>query len=422
MYTSHFALQHKPFDFTPDPRFLWLNKAQRREMAFLRHALLEQNGFVLITGDVGTGKTILAKGLAKSVAKSASVITVPDPDMGKLDFFNYLADGFGLNHTFKSKADFLIGLKHLIRDVDSDSRKYVLIVDEAHRLSPEMMQEIRLLANIDLGDRMQLSTVLIGLPELRETLLAESNHNVMQRVAASVHLAPLNLDEMRVYILYRLRIAGSSRGIFTSAALKQIHTCTGGNQRLINLLCDHALVTAYAAGKNMVDSHLIQECVNELSITFFEKDTDSDPEESVAADSGAEQATAPIEIRPEDLSLSSNRLSRMKHCGIAIATVLLLCIGGYSFRGLLFGPQSPGTTNEQEVQNMVHVLESQPDENGSDLINERSFGHEMGDESDKLNLSGERPPQATEYDQLTMRKNIEVPATDKIDSPEGLSR
>jgi len=197
MYVKHFGLTYKPFNAAPDPRFLWLGEDQKKQIASLRHALLTQSGFVLITGDVGTGKTVLAKWLAESITKAAIVVRIPDPDMEKLDFFNFIADGLGLEQYFESKADFLIGLKRRLGHADDHSRKIVLVIDEAHRLRQEMLQEIRLLANIDSGGRMQLSTVLAGLPGIEDMLRDDRNRNVLQRVSASIHLAPLTAESTR---------------------------------------------------------------------------------------------------------------------------------------------------------------------------------------------------------------------------------
>ena len=422
MYTRHFDLKYKPFDLPPDPRFLWLNEEQRREMAYLRHVLLTQSGFVLITGGVGTGKTILANGLARLVDKSATVVTVPDPDMEKLDFFNYLADGFGLKQYFNSKADFLISLKHLSREMNSSPLRFVLIIDEAHRLSSKMLQEIRLLANIQMGDRFQLSTVLIGLPEMLDALQQEHNHNVLQRIAARVNLAPLNLNEMRLYILYRLRIAGSARGIFTDLALERIHEYSGGNQRLINLLCDHALVTGYAADKKKIDSKIVGECISDLNISLFCETGVSGDEETPTEDYADVYEALSIDTGPARSSFFSNGLSWIRNFCVVFATVMLIFFAGYSLWGRLFDLPSSEVDNEQAVQEMVRVLDLQTERQVSEFASERAFGHEMGNGPGIHDSAEERSSaDPLDTDPADIRKKIEVPATVKIKNSEGLN-
>ena len=151
MYAKHFGLQHKPFDSAPDPRFLWLSAKHRRKLVHLKHAVLNQNGFLVITGDTGTGKTVMAKGLVRLVEGSAEVITVPDPNLEKIDFFNYLAAELRINQHFNSKADFLIHFKRILCAAQFRNQKIILVIDEAHRFSSEILQEIRLLAKYRFG-------------------------------------------------------------------------------------------------------------------------------------------------------------------------------------------------------------------------------------------------------------------------------
>ena len=420
MYTRHFDLKFKPFDFPPDPRFLWLNDEQRQKVAYLKHALLTQSGFVLITGDVGTGKTTLAKGLAKLVEKSSTVVTVPDPDMDKLDFFNYLADGFGLNQHFDSKTDFLISFKHFAQVSDFDSSKIILIVDEAHRLSNEMLQEIRLLANIQMGDHIKMSTALIGQPELIDTLYQEQNLNVIQRVTAHMKLGSLNLDEMRLYILYRLRMAGSSRGIFTDLALEHIHSHSGGNQRLVNLLCDHALVTGYAEEKKTIDSKIVRECVSDLDISLFSETEESGDEETPTEEYAKVYEALSIETSPARSSFVSSGLPRIRNFGVVLATVLIMLLAGHYFWDHLFGPPTSEADKAEALQEMVRVLEMQPEPQNSEFVSERAFGHEMGHEPGVLDPAEDRlSADPLDFDPSVTRKKFEVPATDKIKNPEG---
>lgn len=422
MYTTHFGLQRKPFDATPDPRFLWLGGKHRRTLACLKHAISEQTGFLVITGDVGIGKTVLVKGLLRLVESSVVVVTVPDPDMEKIDFFNYLAAELRINKTFKSKADFLIHLKRLLTDGYIRNRKIVLVIDEAHRLTNELLQEIRLLANIDLGNQVQMSTILIGLPQLIDTLQEKHNRNVMQRIAASFDLKPLTLDEMKGYINHRLTIAGSPRGLFTPAAFKSIFLYSGGNPRLINLLCDHAMMTGYVAGKKTLNSEIILECLNELRITFPGGSVDLGSEENVEATHDTLQTAKPVVTRPEAISPELNRFYPIKRFGFALTLVLLLCICGYVLRGQLFDLTPSKTENELAMQ-QIGILELQSNESSRRSPAGTAFGHEMAEGMTTVDFIEESQlTEAPEFDRLIIRRKIEVPAAEKSGIAEGLDR
>jgi general secretion pathway protein A len=149
MYLSYFNLNRKPFSISPDPDFLWLGPKHQEGLAVLKYGILDDKGFLALTGDVGTGKTALIKGLVKTVGVAAIVVTVPDPGMEKLDFYNYLADEFNMSQTFKSKGEFLIAFKQFLLKAYSSDRKVLLIIDEAQRLSHELLEEIRVLSNIE---------------------------------------------------------------------------------------------------------------------------------------------------------------------------------------------------------------------------------------------------------------------------------
>ena len=268
MYLSHYGLQKKPFDISPDPSFLWLGEKHREALSYLKYGILENKGFLMITGDVGTGKTALIKRLTRLIDAATFVVTVPDPDMDRLDFFNFLADELGMNRTFQSKGEFLIHFKHFLKDAYSEHRKVLLIIDESQRLNHELLQEIRLLSNIDLGGQVLLNIFFVGQTEFNQILKEERNRTVRQRITASFHLDPLNAEEVKNYIVHRLRIAGASNQIFTDEAIRRVFEYTDGYPRLINILCDHALMTGYASGATAILPSMVDECAEELSITF----------------------------------------------------------------------------------------------------------------------------------------------------------
>jgi general secretion pathway protein A len=149
MYLSHYNLRRKPFSISPDPTFLWLSEKHKEALAVLKYGILDNKGFLVLTGDVGTGKTALIKALVKIIDVSAYVAAIPDPGLGSLDFFNFLAEEFKMEHRFKSKGDFLIYFKKFLYDAYRKNKRVLLIIDEAQRLNHELLEQIRLLSNIE---------------------------------------------------------------------------------------------------------------------------------------------------------------------------------------------------------------------------------------------------------------------------------
>jgi hypothetical protein len=245
----------------------------------------------------------------------------------------------------------------------------------------------------------------------------------LQRVSASIHLAPLTAESTRTYIIYRLRKAGAARGIFTGPALEQIYSCSRGNPRLINSLCDHALVTGYAADKETIDSQIVQECVNELNATLLSPPPHPGVEEPITVDHAATPEAEPIETLPVSSPFTSDRPSRLRYFSVALMTVLLIFAAGYSLISRFFDLPADEAENEAAVTEIVQALESPPEGQDSALFSERLFGHEMGDESDRDDTAaGQLSVDANDVDPTTIRKKIEVPAADTIESPKELNR
>ena len=168
MYLSHYGLDLKPFDINPDPRFLWLSEIHKEALAALKYAIQESKGFLLLTGEVGTGKTVLIKHLMELANVEATVATLPDPDLGLIDFYNILADEFSLGQQFRKKGEFLIHFKRHLAEAARDNRKMLLIIDEAQRLKHELLDEIRVLSNLEVHDKKVIHIFFIDHPHLSE--------------------------------------------------------------------------------------------------------------------------------------------------------------------------------------------------------------------------------------------------------------
>jgi general secretion pathway protein A len=296
MYLSHYGLKKKPFDISPDPEFLWLGEKHREGLAILKYGILENKGFLLITGDVGTGKTALIRAIEKELQTRAIVVTIPDPGMTLMDFYNYMAAELNMDRSFTNKGDFLIHFKRLILSAFASYRRVLLIIDESQRLNHDLMEEIRLLSNIDLAGKVLINIFFVGQTEFREILARQENRAVRQRITVSYHLAPLTEEEVRQYIHHRMTVAGASRAVFTAEALQAVSRTTQGYPRLINIICDHALMSGYSRGLKQVDAEIIQECADELKITIGRKPSDEKipvvPPAAVAAAAAASGSAA----------------------------------------------------------------------------------------------------------------------------------
>ena len=266
MYLKFYRLNSKPFQITTDPRFLWLGEKHSEALATLKYGILEDKGFLLLTGDVGTGKTALIKLLVKSIDISAIVATIPDPGLEAADFFNILAEEFKMDRRFASKGDFLIYFKQFLLKANTSEQKVLLIIDEAQRLHHDLLEQIRLLSNIELENRKLINIFFVGQTEFNQTLLDETNKAVRQRITVHYHIEPLAEPETKQYIHHRLSVAGCKSEIFTLDAMRRIHVFSSGYPRLINIICDHALLTGYAGGTKVIDVNLIRDCEKELRL------------------------------------------------------------------------------------------------------------------------------------------------------------
>jgi general secretion pathway protein A len=265
MYLSHYDLKEKPFQINPDPRFLWLGETHKEALARLKYGILDSRGFLLLVGDVGTGKTTLINGLLDSLDQDTIVATISDPGLEKLDFYNFLAHAFKMDKKFTSKGDFLVHFMHFLHKAHADKKKVLLVVDEAQRLDDEMLEEIRLLSNIEKKDARLLNIFLVGQDELNEILTDTKARALVQRITTRYSIGPLKKNEIGDYIKFRLSIAGTEKKIFSPGAIREITSFSKCYPRMINIICDHALLTGYVKGLKIIDAKVVKECAIEMS-------------------------------------------------------------------------------------------------------------------------------------------------------------
>ena len=266
MYVDYFGFKHRPFEMTPDPSFLLLTETHREALAHLQYGVDSDKGFVLLTGEVGTGKTTLLQVLIAGISKKAVWLYVTNPAMTPSEFRTYLSKKLHLNCS-EDKGDFLIAMEHFLQVLSGQRKKFVLIVDEAQKCSSDLLEEIRLLSNIETPSKKLLTIFLVGQPELTDLLKRDESRGLRQRIGLKYEIRRLKDEETHNYIKHRVLVAGAStNGLFSSDVTKKIHELTKGYPRAINSLCDHALIAAYAEEKHHVTPQMVKECASDLGL------------------------------------------------------------------------------------------------------------------------------------------------------------
>lgn len=266
MYTSFYNLSAKPFQIASDPNFIWLGEKHKEALATLTYGVMDSKGFMLLTGDVGTGKTTLINTLIKSLSEDVIYASVPDPRLGLNDFLNYIANAFDIRRSFKSKGKFLIYFSEFLAKCAENNKKVLLLIDEAQLLTQDMLEEIRLLSNIQKDGMNLLNIFFVGQDEFNEILDRYENRAVAQRITLNYHLKPLTDHETEEYIKHRLNVAGMDRQVFDAEAFMEIFRYSGGFPRRINILCDHCLLTGFVREQQVLGADVVQYCAQELRI------------------------------------------------------------------------------------------------------------------------------------------------------------
>src|SRR4030043_1547041 len=267
MYEQFYGLKENPFNVTPNPEYIYLGENHREALAQLLYGVKERKGFIVITGEVGTGKTTLIHYLLdKMNGDHTKTALLFNPKLTVDDFIQYILKDLGVRVQGKTKGEYLHNLhRYLVHAYQRDER-VILIVDEAQGLKPELLEEIRLLSNLETSRSKLLQIVLLGQPELDKTLSQPGFRQLRQRINLRYHLPPLSEKETKEYIGKRLRIAGAREPIFTEKAIKEIYLKSGGIPRLINILCDNALLDGYALDQRIVDEKSVREVAKDLNL------------------------------------------------------------------------------------------------------------------------------------------------------------
>jgi general secretion pathway protein A len=268
VYLKYFGLTEAPFSITPDPAFVYLSAAHRDALAHLMYGVGQggSGGFVQLTGEVGTGKTTLCRCLLEQVPDDCQVALVLNPLMTPRELLATICEELGIDtgSIRGSNKDMVDALNAYLLDQHGRGRRVVIVIDEAQNLSPEALEQVRLLTNLETAKDKLLQMVLLGQPELRQLLQRQELRQLAQRITARYHLAPLNQDETRAYILHRMKVAGAPRSPFRNSALRALYHRSGGVPRLINIIADRALAAAYARESAYVTAGMVNAAASEV--------------------------------------------------------------------------------------------------------------------------------------------------------------
>ena len=344
MYLKHFNLECMPFEIGPDPKFLWLGSKHQEAFAILHYGIIERKGFVVITGEPGTGKSTLLNAAIGSFAAEVRFAKISEPALDTMDFVNFAADAFEMKQSFTTKGEFLLRLKHFVRE--AGSHRMVLVIDEAQRVAPEMLEQIRVFSDVDAPGQRAFSCIFAGQPEFLGTI--KQNPALCQRIFFSHALQLLTLPETGEYITHRLKVAGCCEPLFIPDAIEEIHKLSKGNPRLINILCDQALLTGYASLKTQIGPDMIREGTES---TLIPLQTATKPNPKPPASELPRGSEMPADAARGTSETPSPPVVRTFRRSVlpAAATVVLLAVTGF----LYYGGGFPGIQGQANPSSSV---------------------------------------------------------------------
>lgn len=264
MYTKFYNLAEKPFNLTPDPNFLYLGESHGEALSLMTYAIQERKGFMVTTGEVGTGKTTLIHALLRKLDTDTKTVFIFNPILDVRDFFKFVCIDLGIQIQDQTKGDCLLEIYQFLIESYTKKKNVVLIIDEAHNLNPLLLEEIRLLSNFETAKDKLIQIILVGQPELSYTLNQPQCRQLKQRIGLWFYINPLNRKETDEYIELRLRRAGLETPCFKQKAIDEIFRYSKGIPRLINILCENSLTIGYATDRKKIDKKIIEETIDDL--------------------------------------------------------------------------------------------------------------------------------------------------------------
>lgn len=281
MYEPFFNLHSKPFDLLPDPRFIYLSKSHKKALTYLDYGIMERSGFVLLTGEVGSGKTTLIRDLLDKRYEHVVVSKIFNTRVTSEQLLAMVNEDFGLAVRGKDKVSLIRELNEFLIEQYADGTQPVLIIDEAQNLSAELLEEVRMLSNLEAANSKLLQIILVGQPELRTTLAAPELRQLRQRININCHLQALTRAEIEEYIVHRLEVAGNAEAVhFSSDSFDAIFLYSRGIPRLINIICDFLMLSAFADETTLITIGMIHEVIGDLDFENYYWTTTADEQMS----------------------------------------------------------------------------------------------------------------------------------------------
>jgi len=287
MYTKFYGLKAKPFRLVPNPAYIYLSSRHRNALTYLEYGLTENMGFILLTGDIGMGKTTLVRHILNTIEADVEVAVIFNTMVLSNDLIHMILGEFEIKFDVGiTKARALELLYGYLIDSYAKGKKVLLIIDEAQNLTHEVLEEIRMISNLQTDDEMLLQIMIVGQPELKEKLRSSTLHQFSQRIAVSYHLSPMDSEEVHHYISHRLKVAGGAVNLFDKGAIDVIIEASGGVPRVINLLCDACMVYGFADGVNPITAEIVQHVLDDKGGMGLYTSCDKREKECLAAGIG----------------------------------------------------------------------------------------------------------------------------------------
>lgn len=265
MYCQFYGLKERPFNVTSDPDFFFLSRKHKEALSHLLYGISQRKGVLVIIGEIGTGKTTLCRFFLNQLTENVKTAFILNPHFSEVQLLEAIIKDFGISLKYKSRISFVWELNRFLLSESERGNNVILIIDEAQSLKAQTLEQIRLLSNLETEKNKLIQIVLVGQPELNRKLNLYELRQLQQRIMVKYHIAPLEKDEIKDYIEHRLNIAGSGGRIkFTEEAIKTVADFSGGTPRLINIICDRALLAGFVSEANTIDFNIINRCLEEL--------------------------------------------------------------------------------------------------------------------------------------------------------------
>lgn len=368
MYAAYFGLSEQPFSISPNPRYLYMSQRHREAMAHLLYGIQEGGGFVQLTGEVGTGKTTLCRCLLEQLPENVNIALILNPQISENELLATLCDEIGVHyHADASAKQLLDALNDRLIETYAQGKRTVLVIDEAQLLTRTVLEQVRILTNLETTHQKLLQIILIGQPELVEILAREDLRQLSQRITARYHLDPMGKSETAEYIKHRLKVAGCQRDVFSTSAIKRVYKFSEGIPRLINIICDRSMLGAYSRDRRTVNARIVSTAAQEV----FGNKVNKNRWRWLPG-------IALVLVMLSIFMLFQSNISLLKFAGPASETDVAPKVMDQDTSSSNEVPSPAISTNEvdeqvNESEDLASVVETKPQENSLDVVQEINY-------------------------------------------------